>query len=824
MKAKKALGMALALASALFFVACSNLDSGSVDNGAASVYSSTRTLRANVNNVDLSDGSGTAVYDPWIQRTVLPGTTFGTGDLKLVLRAISNGKAEDYYFLTGGTAVYDTSTPPKLIGTEFVVPNLKAASYDLWLYAYVTTAIPAAHASDTAETLYKSSDAYLNTGAAVTTALWAHAAQDLTNGDNATPLEFNLSPIDLKGKGTVVIGGKCLDPDNSVTDVTVGVYNIYTNEAIKSTNVTPTSGPGANEKTFAATTWNDIPAGSYRAAVTFLNNGVEVGYWSDYIIVEPSNTSKKDDIDFKGIKTIPAAPTGLTAYLKEGTFGGGKETYDVVLEWADNATNEKGYLLRISTYTVDFTGGSETATQEVFGFASGTVRIQGTTTVSASALIDSGYFTQTATPATNLLLSQCTSITLTLKTGYLYDFEVVAYNAIGCSKYSDDNATTDMYADVAESGSDGIWTPRAKLDTPVTTFTSGKMAYMKKDADAAVTATWDAVDTTAEVVATPGTDYYDASKDIAYVTKMPAGSEYYTLASGGTPYTPYHVNLYYVRYDLEGGVYYDGAKVSNGSQYAFFRFGNDAPTFNTNFGTAGALKRTDPLKNPITAADGTPTPTSAGTAASKAPFILQWNSSNTAYSNWVKWLRQSASANGHVYSYKPAAGSSPIPADPLLLTADDAAFGNQVVYAEYAGANSDLTVLVKINSAAQGLYIIQDAAIEVTAASTDASFTPATIDTAEDAAPDAANNINIINVDKQPNLVLQLKTTPIAYTHLRYEINGVVQSATVDSSTGVCTVPMKDWSDAGTIRVLMAGYYQGAWYSRAFSFALTGSN
>ena len=50
MKAKKALGMALALASALFFVACSNMDSGSVDNGDAARYSANRTLGVKINN------------------------------------------------------------------------------------------------------------------------------------------------------------------------------------------------------------------------------------------------------------------------------------------------------------------------------------------------------------------------------------------------------------------------------------------------------------------------------------------------------------------------------------------------------------------------------------------------------------------------------------------------------------------------------------------------------------------------------------------------------------------------------------------------------
>lgn len=806
MKTKKTLGMALALASALFLAACSNMDSGSVDNGAAYLYSTTRTLTVNVDSVELSDGSGEGVYDPWINRTVLPGTAYTTDDLTLVLRAISDGKKETFTYLTGGSTVSG--------GTQYVVP-LTAASYDFWLYAYVTSAIPAAHATDDAKTLYQASDV-INPSPQVTTALWAHAAQDLTNGNNTTPLEFKLSPVDLKGNGIVELGGKCSDPDNSVTSVRVGVYNIFTNEEIKGADVTPTA--SGTDKLFATTTWNDVPAGSYRAAVTFLDNGNEVGYWSDFIIVEPSNTSGKTDIEFSGIKTIPKAPTGLTASLKEGSFGAGKETYDVVLDWNDNADNEKGFLVRVSTYTVNFATPGETATEEVFGFASGTIRRKGTATVTATALIDSGYFTQTATPTTNLLLSQCTSVTLTLKTGYLYDFEVVAYNAIGCSQYSDTDAVADGYTDAAESGSTAHedFTPRKVVDTAVITYTSGKMAYMKKKApDAAVGPTWGAASGTDP---DKDVDYYDKTNHkIQYISSYGAGgaADYEVITAGGTPYTPYHVNLYYIRYDLEGGLYY-GTGVSKGSQYAFFRFGNDKATFNTNFGAVDPAvnpwKGSEPLQNPITTTGAAaPTPTSAN--SNTTPFVLKWNSSNTAFSNWVVWYRQSSTVNGNTYSYKPAAGAKPTPADPLELTVNNAAFGNQVVYAGYAGATSDLTIVVSVNSASSGANEIVDSAIVATVDGTSAP----TIDIN----PDATSTVDI---DTNPNLTLQLKPSPVAYTAVRYEISGVVQSATVDSSTGVCTIPLADWKDKGTIRVLLAGFKDGAWYSRAFNIKLTGSS
>ncbi|MCR4925718.1 MAG: hypothetical protein K5917_05455 [Clostridiales bacterium] len=842
MKTKKTLGMALALASALFLAACSNMDSGSVDNGAAFLYSATRTLTVNVNDVELSDGSGNGVYDPWINRTVLPGTAYTTDDLTLVLKAISNGKTVSYQYLAGGTAVASPGT-----GTQYSV-TLTAASYDFWLYAFKTSDVTAAaQTSATAEALMGVSD--IEGGTDLTAALWAHGAQDLTNG--AASISFTLSPTDLTGKGTVKLAGAYVDTDGTVKAVKIGLYNIYTNDVVgtpvsytitspaASTESAPsyfgnaasvtgtiTSGVVAVDEANAASF--EVPAGSYRAAVTFYQDAAmttEIGYWSDFVIVEPTNTSKKLDIFFKGIKTIPAAPTALTAYLVEGSFGAGKSTYDIDLEWTDNASNEKGFLVRVKTYTVDFGAGSETAgSTAIYGFSAGTVKGDATQNYTVSALIDSGYFTQTATATTNLLLSQCGKIRLTLKTGYLYDFEVVAYNAIGCSKYSETNATGDGYS---ATSTDALywsnyvtsgWTPR-KVVAGTSAFASNQMQYKKAANTAAVAAAFTAVDQTSVTAPVKGTDYYTTSDggtsyNIAYVSSWASGTTYYTLnADTGTPFTPYHVNLYYVRYDLEGGLYYNGSAVNSGSQYAFFRFGNDAATFNQNFGTAGALKGTEALQNPVTATDIT---TTSKGATATTPFIVKWNSSNTAYSNWNAWYRQSDSVNGTTHDYTSAAGA-PIAADPLLLTENNGAYGNQVVYGQYTGAQSALTIIVTINSAASGTYNLQDSAITAQAVASPSATTGSAITITQDATTE-------VNVSTNPYLYLKIATTSVAYTALRYEINGVVQSSTVNNATGACVVPLNDWVDQGPITVLLAGYYNGAWYSRSFSVKFSSTN
>ena len=830
MKAKKALGMALALASALFFVACSNMDSGSVDNGDAARYSANRTLGVKINNFELSDGSGTAVYDPWINRTVLPEDTYSpeAGDqLVFVLRAISDGKKEKFKYLEGGAWVDDSDHTK---GYTYSV-TLDAASYDFWVYAYPKASKGALEA----DALFAASD--VGGGNTVTTALWAHGAQDLTNGDGS--LDFTLSPVDLTGEGNVKLAGAYVDPDGSVKGVKIGLYNIYTNALVgsvvsytidspsPSTETAPTYFGNAAGVTGTCTTGViavdegdaasfDVPAGSYRAAVQFFQDTAmktEIGYWSDFVVVEPTNKSENLGIFFKGIKTLPASPTGLTASLVKGTYGAGKETYDVVLDWTDKAENEKGFLVRVRTYDIDFATPKETQkTEKIYGFIGGT--IEGNT---VEALIDSGYFTQTATDKTNLLLSQCASITLTLQTGYLYDFEVCAYNAIGCSKYKAADATADgfqttdstaaKYYDLATR----TWAPR-KISAGTKVFAAGKMEYIADDPAAAVAPGWTDVDTSAgDVTAVKGTNYYDSAKKIAYVTKMPKDSEYYTLtANTGTPYTTYRVNLFYVRYDLEGGLYY-GSSITSGSQYAFFRFGNETPTINKDFGapTGEALNGTDALQNPITADDVKPD--TAGSTATK-PFILSWNSSASAYYNWRKWIRQSSTANGVTKDYTAISGA-PIPADPLLLTENNAAYGNQVVYAEYVGAESEFAITLKINSAADGAYDLQDGFITAEAVATKS----ATSGDALTKTQDAVNEVDITPTSGKPFLYLKVASTETwQYSAVRYEINGVKQSSTVNSATGACVIPLADWEDKGPITVLVAGYYDGNWYSRSF--------
>lgn len=866
MKAKKALGMALALASALFIAACSNLDSGSVDNGAASVYSANRTLFISVNGVDLSDGSGEAVYDPWISKTVLPKDTYTTAQLTLVLKAISNGKEVTWHVLPTGTA---NSTDPKK--TDYKL-NLPAANYDFWLYAYKTADISdASMATADGEAIVNASD--IAGATTLTTAFWAHGAQDLTNG--AASISFTLSPVDLTGNGKIQLGGAYVDPDGVVKGIVIGIYNVYTNELIKvgatpvdvkkeitiatparttlaapsyfgsssnptGSNIANKKGAGGNDEGIvpeAGAQLFTVPAGSYRAAVTFYADTTfetEVGYWSDIVVVEPTNLSDNRDIVFQGINTKPAAPTGLTASLVENTYkknGVVNGKYDIELDWKDNASNEKGFLVRITKYTINFGSSKETAgTPAIYGFAASAGDVAGNTVL---ALASSDYFTQKATAETNLLLSQCENVTLTLDTGYLYDFEVVAYNAIGYSEYvpglggaspdttnavTTDHFTTTGDLDYAKFVKAGGWTPR-KPEGGETTFTSGKMKYKMAAPAAAVPATYTEVNKTVVTEPVKGKPYFTSPSsgvyNIAYVSKWDDDTTYYTLNDGtGTPYTTYRVNLSSLEYNLSGGKYYDTG-VSIGSLYAFFRFGNDTPNFNT-FGAIAAndLNGTTPLTNPVTKTDITPTSKGSETT----PFIIQWNTSGKAYKNWQSWVRQSQTSSGTTTYYN----TTEVPANVLLYGDNAGWYANQVVYAKYAGNNSDLTIIVGIDTAAEGTYDIKEAYI--TAEAVDARD-----ETSGDTLVFTQDATNVVTVGtgtgKRKYLYLKLTTgatpplTPTNwdYSAIKYYV-GKVQMSDV-SATG-CYVDLTDPELGNNITVQLWGLYKGVWYGRSFSVEL----
>ena len=923
MKAKKALGMALALASALFFVACSNMDSGSVDNGAAYLYSANRTLNISVDGVDLSDGSGVGVYDPWINRTVLPTDAYTTDPSKsstdqyltLVLKAISNGKNVSYHVLTGGTQEVAPGDPKK---TDFTL-TLPAASYDFWLYAYKTADIsdpqkgnvsfvdPAAPTEEEAKAVVDASDINNPSTGKLTTAFWAHGAQDLTNG-TASSISFTLTPIDLKGNGNINIAGAFFDPDGIVDGIKIGIYNIYTNEVVqgkignasaaletdgsytKKRTVAPSGSDHGTPNYFGKLTssafnppasgdidkkydgdadthvvavddaWKvEAPAGSYRAAITFYSGTKEVGYWSDLVIVEPTNSSNSLDIEFDGINTRPAAPTGLTAYLVKDSYKKNDQVngkYDVELTWKDNASNEKGYLIRVTEYSINggatsvsVVPGANTAAgvnPVILGFAPATNAYDVDAAKPIKALTDPalGFFTQTATPATNLLLSQCESVTLTLDTGKLYDFEVVAYNAIGYSEYVpgfgvagatpyEENAvTTDGFANVATGGDnyygnfmkDLYWTPR-KLNAGEATFgesVANKMAYKQakaEDADPVNAATdYSAVssgsfDSTATYYKKTGTTSYE----IAYITaaEFVADGSLYTLAAGkGKPFTPFMINLYAIEYNLSGGKLYQESKVLNGNHFNFYRFGNDTPSLKNAFGAVvtNKLSSVTPLTNPVTADDITPT--DAGSATE--PFIVKWNTSNSAYSNWQAWYRQSQTKDGTTSYYK----SPKVPAD-ILKFNEEGGYANQVVYATYAGNESPLTIVVGIDSAAAGANDINDTYLTAQAVAKDDGSTTTGQDIAK--TPDAETVVKVAATPNPTNsvyryLYLKLDTTTsgsVPYTAVKYYVNRVEQS-NIDEDG--CYVDLTQVGEK--ITVMVCGYIGGRWYSRSFGVVI----
>ncbi|MBR5097454.1 MAG: hypothetical protein IK094_10160, partial [Treponema sp.] len=218
------------------------------------------------------------------------------------------------------------------------------------------------------------------------------------------------------------------------------------------------------------------------------------------------------------------------------------------------------------------------------------------------------------------------------------------------------------------------------------------------------------------------------------------------------------------------------------------------------------LNGATPLTNPVTKTDITPT--SKGTETT--PFIIQWNTSGKAYKNWQSWVRQSQTSSGTTTYYN----TTEVPANVLLYGDDAGWYANQVVYAKYAGNNSDLTIVVGIDTAAEGAYDIKDAYI--TAEAVDARGDPSgdTLDFTQDAT-------NVVTVGtgagKRQYLYLKLDNSTTAYSAIKYYV-GKVQMSDV-SATG-CYVDLTDPELGNNITVQLWGLYKGVWYGRSFSVEL----
>lgn len=132
-------------------------------------------------------------------------------------------------------------------------------------------------------------------------------------------MSFNLSPVGLSGCGTITLGGAYVDTHGIVYGIKVRVYEIHAGElvtgrvSLDSSIPKPCSYEKSIENPQASTLSEPsrfdalnfyVPAGSYRVVVTLYADktcSYEIGYWSDYVIVEPANVSQNLDIFIKSL-------------------------------------------------------------------------------------------------------------------------------------------------------------------------------------------------------------------------------------------------------------------------------------------------------------------------------------------------------------------------------------------------------------------------------------------------------------------------------------------------------------------------------------------
>lgn len=311
---------------ALFFIGCSNLFDGLVEDSSSSNDSKSASI------FTIQIGEITA------SRTILPEALDG----------------DTLYYSLTGTSSRNTSieVSPLNVRSGTATVELSNAIWTLVLKAY--------------------SDEGLTNQV-----LQGKEVVDLTNGGSA--IAFTLRPAgDTHGR--VSIAGSYTDNSSAVSSYTVGLYDYKTGIVISDTEYiwtrsndnstyTTTSSTDADLTSLAAGTLkyknDDITAGEYNLVIKFYNSeNKEIGNWSDLIVVDQGNTTTKDDIAITNILEIPDTPSEFTAELAtvysddiatdsaSNTVSlNGISSYNVKFSWTDNSSNENHF--EIDVYEVD---------------------------------------------------------------------------------------------------------------------------------------------------------------------------------------------------------------------------------------------------------------------------------------------------------------------------------------------------------------------------------------------------------------------------------------------------------------------------------------
>ena len=201
---------------------------------------------------------------------------------------------------------------------------------------------------------------------------------DMKNGAPASsePITFTLSPEGVQTAGSVSISGTFTDTAKNATKYKAALYDLNTNEVITGTELTDGDCSGTKSGKFVYEKTGVNP-GRYNFRIYFyMTQGtgtdakdVAIGTWGDIIVVSPGRETKVEDKGLGAIlKTVPAKPTGLSAYYVKNSANG--NDYQVLITWNDLSNNEEYFKLTIQDVTgntaVDYKiFGNETDTETV---------------------------------------------------------------------------------------------------------------------------------------------------------------------------------------------------------------------------------------------------------------------------------------------------------------------------------------------------------------------------------------------------------------------------------------------------------------------------
>lgn len=420
----------------LMFAGCSNITDGEISGGEKNsvclpsdenASKVENTVVAKINGLDSS-----AMVSQLISRTVLPTPQALDGD---GLVYVLSGKSEQ-----NTIAAYKATVADGALTISFPDTSL----WEVTLTAYQSSA----DASDTDNRVQEI--AYLDgseTKYAYNPVLTATTAISFENG-TPTPV-FNMSVKGLETPGTVSVrapaGFSVGDNAVAVTKYEIALYDIVDGSLVQTAEETPADATtGAvdkndvsdNKSLFTAKDFTVAP-GEYLLGITFYNTynsaDKKVGFWSDYVVVAPGQTTEFDQV-VSGINEKPAAPENFMAQLVAGSED--NDSYLVKFTWDDKSTNESNFEIDLYEVADENKAAEFTAADNTLLARLGFKSLYNDEDIETYKVVD--FKDGSRWYGAGSLFAGSESATLKLETGKLY--EVVLRAALSADDKSDDVA------------------------------------------------------------------------------------------------------------------------------------------------------------------------------------------------------------------------------------------------------------------------------------------------------------------------------------------------------------------------------------------------